>query len=225
MSTCEELLKRQKEPHQPEGRAKRVDQVDLHLFSQLHPQGRTLIRDFAKRANDGKQCADHECFEPFIFGWMAMNGWAACVTQKEFDGEYVRTLARDESLEHRFRERLDACDEFRKVTQKFRALWPIFRSQDVRSIPNPIGTREEIVREYGRTVPEARYSPACYFRHELEGSIIPADWPHTVCAIYQVRCNLFHGFKGLYSENDTAIVSAGFRVLVHVIQMLKLQAD
>jgi len=36
---------------------------------------------------------------------------------------------------------------------------------------------------------------------------VPIDWPHTLSAIYQVRCNLFHGYKGVYSENDISIVS------------------
>ena len=46
---------------------------------------------------------------------------------------------------------------------------------------------------------------------------MPLDWPHTLEALYRVRCNLFHGEKGLDSEMDALIVSSAFRVLVHFL--------
>lgn len=59
------------------------------------------------------------------------------------------------------------------------------------------------------------YSPSCWEEHaEQNGDIeIPVDWPHTLRAIYTVRCNLFHGDKSRTSENDRNLVYKAFRVL------------
>ena len=43
---------------------------------------------------------------------------------------------------------------------------------------------------------------------------MPLDWPHTLAALYRVRCNLFHGEKGRHSEMDQRIVASGFRTLI-----------
>jgi hypothetical protein len=61
------------------------------------------------------------------------------------------------------------------------------------------------------------YQPRCWKRHEEEGEPVPLDWPHTLEALYRVRCNLFHGEKGLDSEMDARVVSSAFRVLVHFL--------
>lgn len=79
-----------------------------------------------------------------------------------------------------------------------------------------------------RSTAQLEYAPACLLRHQngqtakqehgalLINDQLPAylDWPHTLAAIYQVRCNLFHGEKSRNSDNDQAIVFAAYRVLV-----------
>jgi hypothetical protein len=46
----------------------------------------------------------------------------------------------------------------------------------------------------------------------------PLDWPHTLAALYRIRCNLFHGEKAVNSEMDNLIVSIDFRVLLHFLK-------
>ena len=41
---------------------------------------------------------------------------------------------------------------------------------------------------------------------------IPADWRHVMAAIYQVRCNLFHGGKAYYPE-DIEFVGLAYELL------------
>jgi hypothetical protein len=62
-----------------------------------------------------------------------------------------------------------------------------------------------------------KFEPACWKRHMDEGGSIPMDWPHTLAALYRVRCNLFHGEKAPYSEIDRTIVRAALRVLVYFL--------
>jgi hypothetical protein len=67
------------------------------------------------------------------------------------------------------------------------------------------------------------YRPECWELHtrHISGDRIgtndsvPLDWPHTLHAIYIVRCNLFHGAKSRYSDADSKLVLYAFQVLVH----------
>ena len=61
------------------------------------------------------------------------------------------------------------------------------------------------------------YEPSCAQRHGGASSI-PTDWEHFLKATYRVRCNLFHGEKGLLDPHDQVIVASAFRVLAHVIE-------
>ncbi|MDO8691418.1 MAG: hypothetical protein Q7R39_15655, partial [Dehalococcoidia bacterium] len=57
-------------------------------------------------------------------------------------------------------------------------------------------------------------APCCSKRHMDGNEAIPLDWPHTLAALYRVRCNLFHGEKALDSENDGQVVAAALRALL-----------
>jgi hypothetical protein len=76
------------------------------------------------------------------------------------------------------------------------------------------------VEHYLAVRPETTRAPRCYERHKREGKRCPLDWEHTVAAIYQVRCNLFHGEKAAHSEEDKAIVMAAVNTLVPVLKRL-----
>ena len=39
-------------------------------------------------------------------------------------------------------------------------------------------------------------------------------WPHTLQALYQIRCNLFHGEKGAHMECDREIVDFALRAML-----------
>jgi hypothetical protein len=88
------------------------------------------------------------------------------------------------------------------------------RQKDVRRWHG--GDRPAVVRAY-LDAGLRLYQPRCWKRHQDEGETLPLDWPHTLEALYRVRCNLFHGEKGLDSQMDALVVSSAFRVLVHFL--------
>lgn len=158
----------------------------------------------------------NECFEPFIFAWFAVNGWAACVTGLDADHEYIAALMRTEPLSQAFDRLMADCDRgIGRQAQAFAGFWPIFRVQTVRergiSTP-PSGSRAEVVAYYLRYGVN-KYQPQCWVRHKQAGEQIPVDWPHSLAALYRVRSNLFHGEKAVHSEEDRSIVGAAFDLL------------
>ena len=109
------------------------------------------------------------------------------------------------------------------AVEKFREFWPILRPLPISQIPPEGATREKLVlRELDRRWEKPRCRPDCAARHHENAEEIPGDWPHTLAAIYQVRCNLFHGSKSLQSDNDIQIIFCAFRVLAHILRILGL---
>ena len=189
-----------------------------HRFQELHQEGRKLIQSWAERAAAQFDCAERDSFEPFIFGWIALNGWACCVTAEDRDSDYLDALLLDADLNREFQELL--ATDLLAAADEFQSTWPIFSSKDIGYNVEWGGTREQVIERYMTINPPPGRKPACAFLHRERGEEVPVDWAHTLSAIYQVRCNLFHGYKGVYSENDVLIVSRAFRVLVRVLPML-----
>lgn len=105
--------------------------------------------------------------------------------------------------------------EFNEISSSFSKMWPIFKSQEIRKDGvNYSGPpdRERIIEHY-LNAGIKHYEPQCWVRHSDAGENIPLDWPHTLAALYRVRCNLFHGEKAMHSDNDRIIVASAFRVL------------
>lgn len=192
--------------------------VNRHRFDELHAEGRKLIQDWANRATAQIKCSDQDAFEPFIFGWIALNGWATCVTGKDLDYEYLDALMLDADLARQFNDLL--ANGLSMTGREFRDLWPIFSSKDIGYDADSGRDRQQTVQRYRRINPAPTFRPECTFSHLDQGEEVPLDWPHTLSAIYRVRNNLFHGYKGVHSENDTLIVSKTFRVLVRLLPML-----
>ncbi|MEO6964350.1 MAG: hypothetical protein ABI076_00465 [Acidobacteriaceae bacterium] len=208
----------------------RVAGVDRSRFGQLHAEGRKLIEGWIERATRQIECSNEDSFEPFIFAWIAFNGWASCVTGQDHDRDYLDALTLDADLDRAFKDRLGDSEgntELSKAAQDFQSLWPIFRSSDVKnaafSAPDS-ETRRQRIERYKTIRLEsrnpARHKPACAFLHSDRYEDIPLDWPHTLSAIYQVRCNLFHGYKGVHSENDVLVVSSAFKILGRLLPVL-----
>src|ERR1035441_8310297 len=107
--------------------------------------------------------------------------------------------------------------DFHRVATEFKTLWPIFKSEEIRVkemyLPHANMTRQEMIDHYSPVIEECQ--PRCWRRHGREN--IPLDWPHTLCTIYRVRCNLFHGGKDFSSEMDAKIVYLSFQVLARFI--------
>jgi hypothetical protein len=195
--------------------------IDREKFDSLDLDGRKLIKRWSRRASRELELRPDHPFQPFIYAWIALNGWAACCSGTDRDQLQVEAMAADPSLETEFQAWWQADPKYRRSAETFRDQWPIFKAADLRSRRiRPRGSdRREVVDHYLDVIdPPIERAPSCYPKHVTEG--YPLDWAHTVDAIYRVRCNLFHGEKSLDSEMDKAIVSAAADVLVPFLARL-----
>jgi hypothetical protein len=195
------------------------DRFHSGRYEVLHPDARRLIGHWFRRAHEQRDCDPADSFEPFIFAWIALNGWASCCTDLDQDRQIIEALSASASLEQRFSDSLDQSEPFRNVSGRFRDLWPVFKVQDLRRrrIPMHRGLeRREMVADYFVRGAE-KFAPSCFRRHVENGEEVPLDWPHVLAAIYQVRCNLFHGDKAPHSEIDRALVHSAFQILVRFL--------
>jgi hypothetical protein len=191
--------------------------VHKALFHNLHPHGQDLIRSWAQRgiakADEHRPASD---FEAFIYLWIALNGWGACVANTDNDTEWVNALAVDPNISKTFQKLLDDDQGFRQTGEAFAARWPIFKASEIRRqqiLVSPDQSRPERIRDY--LTRRISCEPKCWKDH---GGRPPLDWPHTLASLYRVRNNLFHGEKTLDSVNDRAIVAAACSVLALFVQ-------
>ncbi len=218
---CDELVGRRRRERDTGS----MTTVDFSRFRRLHPWGSRLIHSWFDQAWESRNCTAEQSFEPFIYAWMAFNGWAACVTEVDIDSQWRKILMHDELLQNRFATLAsDPASPIATHGTHFRRYWPIFEVQTIRSLrrhqhdielQRP-GERSEIVAYYLRKGVQ-NYDPGCWRRHESAGEEVPLDWPHTLTALYRVRCNLFHGDKSRHSEMDQHIVASAFQVMVHFL--------
>jgi hypothetical protein len=109
--------------------------ADLAKYNRLHPDGRRLISGWFNRALDLGRSEPDERFEPFIFAWFAVNGWAACVTELDEDRKYIAALMRTEVLSRAFDQFIaDPGQGIGRQARAFAAFWPIFRCRPCGSV-------------------------------------------------------------------------------------------
>lgn len=181
--------------------------LSLDKHRHLHPDGHRLIttwfdRAWRMRGNDAS------AFESFVFAWIAVNAWAACVTGEDRDREYMDRLAHDPGLRAAFDNLRASSADFEQAAEAFFRLLPIFKAQQLRRNGIHLGEhvpRDERIRRYFEAG-LADFEPVCAKLHLDRGEPIPRDWPHFIQAVYRVRCNLFHGEKSAHSEMDRRIV-------------------
>ena len=198
-------------------------QVDFRRFEMLHPDGQRLVRGWFKKAHDA-MTEDDECFEAFIFAWFAVNGWAACVTGKDRDADYIRALQHSTELAEKYQALLQDDRKFAVAAWKFRKFWPIFRAQDIRRAGHrsPAASDRPAVVQHYFDCHLRVFEPRCWKSHQEAGEDVPLDWPHALAAIYRVRCNLFHGEKSAHSEMDREIVGTALLVLVTFFRLARI---
>ncbi len=78
---------------------------------------------------------------------------------------------------------------------------------------------------YEREMPT--HYPKCWRLHteELEQQRYTYDWYHTLMAIYQIRCNLFHGYKGRSIESDRVLVEYAYRCCIACLRDVLRSGD
>ncbi len=190
---------------------------DLRKFYFLHHEGRQIITGWFQRAWDLRERADAEPFEPFIYAWIAFNGWADCITDAESDQDMIKALSLNEEITMKFDSIVAQSSHLLSNEAKlFRQTWPVFKAQDLRRKnllrhSSLFSERHDLISQY--LAANIAHEPKCWKRHQSEEDGVPLDWPHTLAVLYRVRCNLFHGEKTLNSEIDRMIVSKAFWVL------------
>ena len=193
--------------------------VQRERFESLHPDGRRLIQHWFARAWDQRECEPFESFEPFIYTWIALNGWANRCTGWDQDRMWLDALIQSEEFNRLFADQIAASTAFNQEARQFRELWPVFRAQEIRRlgicVRDDVG-RAQVVDQFLRGGAK-QLAPDCWIRHRTANEQPPLDWAHTLSVLYRIRCNLFHGDKVPHSETDRKLVSAGFRVLVHFL--------
>lgn len=103
--------------------------LDLHRFDYL--RNSNVVRHWFQRAWQMREAPLEDCFEPFIFTWIALNAWGECVTEQENDADWVRSVAQDQTLGNSFTVHLGGPtgQGARTIANRFRAYWPIPRVQ------------------------------------------------------------------------------------------------
>lgn len=195
-------------------------------FEDLHNEGKKLINGWFESA---VRLVDNEFdhFEGFIYLWIAFNSWASCVTAVDRDRDIIDSLSADRIITEEFDRLLaEKGTDFEINAWRFHNLLPIFDAKHLAKENllvhefqfdfDGLRTRSERRSHYFAAEVE-RFEPKCWKRHDDANENVPLDWPHILCAIYKVRCNLFHGRKGIHSEMDRKIVSAAFLTLIHFI--------
>src|SRR5258708_36235539 len=84
--------------------------INFDPYTYLHAEGQRLISGWFERAWAMRDGQGDDCFEAFIFAWIAFNAWAACITELDEDYKYLDALKRDQTLYQDFK-RLVAIPE------------------------------------------------------------------------------------------------------------------
>jgi hypothetical protein len=212
---CNELVNGQ---YGRSNRNRAQEHIDLDRYHRLPLVTRKLISGWFTLASKRLENDEDNCFEAFIFAWIAFNGWASCISGIDLDKDMILALKKYEPISTKFEELFDTDACFRSYATLFSQFWPIFEVKSTRHVHyEGDDDREKIIKIYFDSDATV-YSPQCWKRHKTQDSKIPVDWPHMLDALYRVRCNLFHGEKALSSENDKRIVSYAAHTLVHFLR-------
>src|SRR5437660_395225 len=157
-------------PANTEEHARLAAQTDLTRYRDLHPDGRQLIRNWFRRAVRRWEGGIDpiESFEPFIYAWIAFNGWSSCVTELDKDWKIIDSLSLNARLSDDFDDLLRSSNtSFRTDANDFYQLWPIFNAQDLRRRRIRVGDgilRDERIDRY-LSAGANQYSPPCWKWH------------------------------------------------------------
>jgi hypothetical protein len=152
----------------------------------------------------------------FMNLWMAFNAWATCVTEKDRDSDMIKALVADGRMRNAF-DRLYAREpEFTGLVEEFVSWWPIY---DARSFRKKART-EDVPQIFERADIHRlaqRWGIKSTPEHWETGNRV--QWAEVLGTIYKVRCNLFHGQKGMNNEADVALVDITHRLLERYINL------
>lgn len=178
--------------------------VGYSNFHHLDP----AVRDVAVEL---LEFADHQQSEmmSFVTIWMAFNGWMAAITGRERDAEIINALAVDHRISAEFDRLMVDNPQFGHAVEEFAAMWPVLNVRDVRA---KLGF--DAFRCHDRDALLAACATA-NVKQQPQGWAAGAvpKWEQLLRAIYQVRCNFFHGEKSPQNFRDGQLVCQCGRVL------------
>ncbi len=177
--------------------------INFDRYTYLHPEGQRLISGWFERAWAKRDCQGDDCFEAFIFAWIALNGWAACIPERDEESQYLDALKRDRTLCQDFK-RLVAIPEspvaFHAV--QFAAQWPIFEVKSLRRrriiMAHEPNRRTVIKRSFAAGA--TAFAPKCWKRHADNREQIPVDWPPS----HEPRSSPLASGRGFFSAHTPA---------------------
>lgn len=188
--------------------------LDLQRFQTLRPEARQVVHSLYEQSLNARTP-----FERFMLLWMSFNGWMNCTTDGDNDSAMITALTGDLHLIDAF-ECVVLNGPDAEAIHEFAEWWPIF---DVKSIRRTVGFDGLYQHSYRDEFLEAhRLDRRIKRRPELWVSGQQPRWDDTLRAIYQVRCNLFHGDKSTSNPGDVEIVALAHRVLLAAIRGLNL---
>jgi hypothetical protein len=207
------------------GRERNIPTLERGRYHRLHASGRRMARGWYDKAIQSFQADGAAPLEAFMFAWIALNAWGACVTDEDRDRAYVLGLAESQYLRSEFDKLRQTDKEFNAAVLQFAGFWPICDVRKLRELgllhvrpeEEPRQSRVAFYLERGATV----VAPECWLRHLAAGED-PTDWPHVLSALHRVRNNLFHGEKSADSEMDRSIVASAFQVLFRFMSSAEL---
>lgn len=195
--------------------------MDFERFDLSSPEIKDIIRHWYRQAIADRFLDKTASFASFIHLWLAFNGWIACCDDEPSDSKLVEKAARSARLAGRFRH-LGSTPAFHAELRAFAQWWPVFSASDARrKSRTDNGIDEEVWRlsqiETRRVAaefltPRVKHRPRRVpYRTWLVDDLTPMQ---TLQAIYQVRCNLFHGGKAPAIGADAELVGRSYRILL-----------
>jgi hypothetical protein len=121
----------------------------------------------------------------------------------ENDWSLIQAVGFDATMFSRFADLLCREASFRETVKQFGVLWPVFKVRALQELGPGLSpghqARDQYKKECLSKLGPKDFQPRCFKNHPGAGP--PIDWPHTLAAIYQIRCNLFHGGKAFEGED------------------------
>lgn len=177
-------------------------------FQRLDPAARVVAIELLANAQ-----GQPPSFMAFIFRWMAFNGWMSAVTLKDTDREMIDAFVAAPRLISAFDQLMAGDPSFQPMVIEFAELWPVL---SVRSVRAKLGY--DAFRQHDSPTllalckaENVNQQPAGWAAGDNQ------SWEQVLRAIYQVRCNLFHGEKSYQGIRDRDLVLTSDRVLARFI--------
>lgn len=178
--------------------------VQYTYFQTLDPSAREVSIDLINRAE-----REPVSMTSFILRWMGYNGWLAAVTGCERDYQMINALAAEARMIAAYDKLVSEDLAFKVEIDAFAALWPVLNVANVRAV---LGY--DAFRRYDRVALLAECDKKGIKRQPADW--VPGNspsWEQLLRALYQVRCNLFHGEKSERAARDQDLVLASDRIL------------